>query len=343
MILDSRHCCVCSGKGIATTTTTTRSNQNSPSHKVITKTITTPTMTHHALIALYNHGHIHHWLQQYHDGLPQQCGFPQERLNEIHGSNYDPSNPCVPGGGTLRADLFDTLLAWEERADLVLCLDPPGPRAGGGMSSDRVFHSVSRRGRKGLGIGGVRIGLQHTPEDHCAALKIYAQSDHVMEALLQQLHIHIQLPRPTTPVTPPPAEDSGSLVVPQEEVYSWNMPQDCLTATKDVFRLPYDGSGNRLLSLLDSHHTTTSNPFSNNISHDHSDCDGRDDGNSKNRDRNNLTLQHYTILDLQQGSLPQLPWRSVGEDARGPLSDPVQEFASSSQRKEHCYSEQKQY
>ena len=40
-------------------------------------------------------GLLHGWVQQNHDGLPQKAGFPQERINEIHGSWYDPGNPAT--------------------------------------------------------------------------------------------------------------------------------------------------------------------------------------------------------------------------------------------------------
>ena len=57
------------------------------------KTAAKPTMTHHALSVLGRAGWIHGWVQQNHDGLPQKAGFPQERICEVHGSWYDPSNP----------------------------------------------------------------------------------------------------------------------------------------------------------------------------------------------------------------------------------------------------------
>ena len=38
--------------------------------------------------------------------LPQKSGFPQEKMNEIHGAWYDPSNPVVQFSGSLRGDLF---------------------------------------------------------------------------------------------------------------------------------------------------------------------------------------------------------------------------------------------
>ena len=54
-----------------------------------------PTTTHQALGLLGRSGLVHSWVQQNHDGLPQKAGFPQEHINEIHGSWFDPSNPVV--------------------------------------------------------------------------------------------------------------------------------------------------------------------------------------------------------------------------------------------------------
>ena len=44
-----------------------------------------PTPTHFAAGMLAQHGLAHGWVQQNHDGLPQKAGWPQERINEIHG------------------------------------------------------------------------------------------------------------------------------------------------------------------------------------------------------------------------------------------------------------------
>ena len=46
--------------------------------------------------------------------LPQKSGFPQEKINEIHGAWYDPSNPVVPFSGSLRGDLFNWMIEIEK-------------------------------------------------------------------------------------------------------------------------------------------------------------------------------------------------------------------------------------
>lgn len=46
--------------------------------------------------------------------LPQKAGFPQEKMNEIHGAWFDPSNPVVKFGGKLRGDLCFNMMQVEE-------------------------------------------------------------------------------------------------------------------------------------------------------------------------------------------------------------------------------------
>jgi hypothetical protein len=207
--------------------------------------------------------------------------YPQEHLNEIHGSMYDPSNPEVQTGGTLRADLFAELLAWEDRADLSLCV---GTSRGGGMSSDRVFRTVAKRGQQGTAIGGVIIGLQQTPEDHLAALKIYSKSDHVMEALLSQLHINLPLL----------TEDDGSVGTVQP--YRWHLPTASVTSCDDVFRLPYDCRGIRILPAASPH--TRYYPPPNSTCQGH----GVPQISSSDPDPCCQTECTTTLLDLREGS-----------------------------------------
>ena len=55
-------------------------------------------------------GLLHGWVQQNHDGLPQKAGFPQERINEIHGSWYDPGNPVTWRSGEAQS-------LWTKKSD----------------------------------------------------------------------------------------------------------------------------------------------------------------------------------------------------------------------------------
>merc|ERR1712176_841726 len=104
-----------------------------------------PTLAHRALAKLHAEGYVKHWVQQNHDGLPQKAGFPQEHLNEIHGSLFDPSNPMIPMGGSLRRDLHNMMSDWEARTDLCLALGTSMV----GMASDCVATTVGRKAKKG--------------------------------------------------------------------------------------------------------------------------------------------------------------------------------------------------
>ena len=81
-----------------------------------------PTPTHYILGHLGREGLIHGWVQQNHDGLPQKAGFPQEKINEIHGSWFDPSNPVVKYDGSLHPRAFPWMKKDASTADLVLVL-----------------------------------------------------------------------------------------------------------------------------------------------------------------------------------------------------------------------------
>merc|ERR1712072_1257240 len=76
-----------------------------------------PTLCHRVLAAMHKRGELQHWVQQNHDGLPQKAGYPQQHINEIHGSWYDPTNIVVGFGENLRRDLLEWLLEWEDKAD----------------------------------------------------------------------------------------------------------------------------------------------------------------------------------------------------------------------------------
>ena len=127
------------------------------------------------------------------DGLPQKAGFPQYAINEIHGAWYDPSNPVVPMKGSLRTDLFQDLLSWEDRADLTISMGTTMC----GMNSDRVFTTVATKAIQGRkkktksdsAIGGVIINLQQTQYDSLSCLRIFSKLDIVMEMLLRELEM----------------------------------------------------------------------------------------------------------------------------------------------------------
>lgn len=143
-----------------------------------------PTFTHHALGFLGKHGVIHSWVQQNHDGLPQKAGFPQECINEIHGSWYDPSNPVVKYSGSLHRRAFPWMEDDAETADLVLVLGT----SLGGLNADQVVENAAERSLNPRGaLGTVCINLQQTPQDGKMTLRFFGRSDDILPVLLEEL------------------------------------------------------------------------------------------------------------------------------------------------------------
>jgi NAD-dependent SIR2 family protein deacetylase len=155
-----------------------------------------PTQAHKVLVALHKKGHLERWVQQNHDGLPQKAGYPQHKLNEIHGAWFDPSNPVVPMDGTLRRDLLEQLLGWEQETDLCLAFGSTLC----GMNADRICTSAAQRNRAGLPgeLGLVIVNLQQTQYDHLCSLRIFARIDDVLVALARELQLELS----PTPVIP---------------------------------------------------------------------------------------------------------------------------------------------
>merc|ERR1711904_565913 len=136
-----------------------------------------PTFTHHALGFLGRQGIIHSWVQQNHDGLPQRAGFPQECINEIHGSWYNPSNPVVKYSGTLHDRAFPWMQEDAETADLVLVLGT----SLGGLNADQVATNAAERSlvSRGGALGTVCINLQQTEVDGYMTLRLFGKSDDI--------------------------------------------------------------------------------------------------------------------------------------------------------------------
>lgn len=88
--------------------------------------------------------------------LPQKAGFPQEKMNEIHGAWFDPSNPVVQFDESLRSDLFQWMVEWEKKADLCLCLGT----SLSGMNADRMVATPGQKSLRGKALGSVIINLQ---------------------------------------------------------------------------------------------------------------------------------------------------------------------------------------
>jgi NAD-dependent SIR2 family protein deacetylase len=144
-----------------------------------------PTYAHRVITSMERKGHIQHYVQQNHDGLPQKSGFPQHKMNEIHGAWFDPSNPVVKFSGSLRTDLFDWLLEMEEKADLCLCLGT----SLSGMNADRMANTPADKMLENLALGTVIINLQQTPLDEKCAIRVWAKLDDAFKLLVKELGI----------------------------------------------------------------------------------------------------------------------------------------------------------
>lgn len=142
-----------------------------------------PTLTHRLLGYLGRAGFIHGWVQQNHDGLPQKAGFPQEMINEVHGSWYDPSNPVVKYDGGLRVSESEWMEDDADTADLVIVLGT----SLGGLHADQVAKKAARRSLGGKSLGTVCINLQQTPQDGKMSLRIFGKSDDVLGQLCKNL------------------------------------------------------------------------------------------------------------------------------------------------------------
>lgn len=207
----SKHTVVYSGAGISASAVGQAALSGVNKTGWLEKTSAKPTMTHHALAILGQAGVISGWVQQNHDGLPQKAGFPQEKICEVHGSWYDPSNPVVKYSGSLKSHEAGWMEAEMERADLVLVLGT----SLGGLNADRVATECAGRalgvpgvscvadganiryvrGQKGPAcLGSVIINLQQTAEDDKMTLKVSGRSDDVLVRLLHELGMADRLP-----------------------------------------------------------------------------------------------------------------------------------------------------
>lgn len=182
-----------------------------------------PTLTHFLLSYLGRGGFVHEWVQQNHDGLPQKAGFPQERINEVHGSWYDPSNPVVKYNGTLRDEECRWMIDAADTADLVIVLGT----SLGGLYADQVATTAAARSLKGQSLGTVCINLQQTQQDGKMSLRIFGKSDAVLgqvcKCLREDLARNLGLKDgQMLPLTAP----------------DWNAANRCL--------VPYDAEGHRI-------------------------------------------------------------------------------------------------
>ena len=146
---------------------------------------TCPSPAHTALASLVRRRLVSTWVQTTPHGLAQKGGCPQELVNEVYGSWYDPSNPVVRGKGKLRSDLYSWLVKDSLEADLVLALGAPPA----GALTDLLVQSPAERSLAGLALGSVIINTRHTQLDGLASLRLFCPADLVTRLLLQALDL----------------------------------------------------------------------------------------------------------------------------------------------------------
>eukprot|EP01124_Arcella_intermedia_P010759 TRINITY_DN1729_c0_g1_i1.p1 TRINITY_DN1729_c0_g1~~TRINITY_DN1729_c0_g1_i1.p1 ORF type:complete len:475 (-),score=105.90 TRINITY_DN1729_c0_g1_i1:19-1443(-) len=146
-----------------------------------------PTTAHRIITALEQKGYIKYFVQQNHDGLPQKAGFPQSKVNEIHGGWFDPSNPVVQFKGALRKDLISMVLKVTDMADLVLSVGT----SLSGMTSDILVKVPAEKALASprTAIGSVIINLQATALDSSTSLRIWAPLDDVFQRIAKKLEL----------------------------------------------------------------------------------------------------------------------------------------------------------
>mmetsp|Transcript_12371 Transcript_12371/g.35355 ORF Transcript_12371/g.35355 Transcript_12371/m.35355 type:complete len:321 (-) Transcript_12371:35-997(-) len=150
-----------------------------------------PTLAHHALAAFETRGLVGNWVQQNHDRLAQKAGFPQSKLNEIHGAWGDMKNQVKMMDDNLRPDLLAWLAGWAESANLCVAIGTSLC----GMNADQIPDAAAERFRQGCGEGLVIIGLQQTCYDDVASLRIWGLCDDVLSAVAKELRCKVPDPK----------------------------------------------------------------------------------------------------------------------------------------------------
>jgi NAD-dependent SIR2 family protein deacetylase len=194
LIRRSRHCCAYTGAGLSKASgipdyATKAKDSVVAGPKIKSSLDALPTYAHHALVAMHDAGCLHSWVQQNHDGLPQKASFPQEKINEIHGAWFDPSNPVVPFSGNLRSDLFNWMLRLEQEVDLCLCLGT----SLSGMNADRMARTPAEKAlvSQSRSLGTVIVNLQKTPLDDASSIRVWSKLDEFFKALSTELGIAV--------------------------------------------------------------------------------------------------------------------------------------------------------
>ncbi|KAH3765519.1 NAD-dependent protein deacetylase sirtuin-7 [Pelomyxa schiedti] len=243
-----------------------------------------PTFAHLVLAAMERAGYLHYYVQQNHDGLPQKAGYPQWKINEIHGAWFDPSNPVVKFSGSLRNDLFEGMCEIEKKVDLCLCLGT----SLSGMNADRIATKTAKRSllNPPKATGTVIINLQRTHLDSHCCIRVWALLDEAFRILAELLSLEV-LPAPS----PPFGSDC-----------SFKLPFDAETGT-------YDPSKSMILDLRIGSKVVIIHPNASNfksrgsvVRKDDQGCFVIDFENDRRR-----RLGWWWITAAQSGKIKQLP------------------------------------
>lgn len=186
-----RDTCIYTGAGLSTASgigdyASKASNSVAPHKKsasVGSRLDLQPTLAHHALAAIEEKGLIGNWVQQNHDRLAQKAGFPQAKLNEIHGAWGDMKNQVLMMDDNLRSDMLAWLHAWAARANMCIALGTSLC----GMNADQVPRAVSERFAQSQGEGLVVVGLQKTVYDDMTSLRVWGLCDDFMKLVAKEL------------------------------------------------------------------------------------------------------------------------------------------------------------
>eukprot|EP01112_Ceratiomyxa_fruticulosa_P019966 TRINITY_DN666_c0_g2_i2.p1 TRINITY_DN666_c0_g2~~TRINITY_DN666_c0_g2_i2.p1 ORF type:complete len:333 (-),score=44.16 TRINITY_DN666_c0_g2_i2:124-1122(-) len=199
----------------------TREENGDPPPPSVSFSESRPTLTHMALVALYQRGILKFITTQNVDNLHYKSGIPMDALSELHGNVFKEKcgvclkeyvrdfeigsvglkktgRQCVCGG-----DLKDTTLDWNDalpedhfsrsdlharKSDLALCL---GTSLQIRPACNLPVKSTRANG-KPTGPGDmVIVNLQSTPQDRHASVIIHAKCDQVMEMVMEKLGIEI--------------------------------------------------------------------------------------------------------------------------------------------------------
>jgi NAD-dependent SIR2 family protein deacetylase len=127
--------------------------------------------------------------------LPQKAGFPQEHINEVHGSWCDPSNSIIKHSGKLKNHECCWMVHEARTADLVLVVGT----SLGGLIADQVATLCADRTLRGLSLGMVLINLQRTAHDDKVTLRLFGKSDDILNSLLLSHLAEVRLPQTLQP------------------------------------------------------------------------------------------------------------------------------------------------